>query len=259
MKKKKYLYLLLLLILPIIFFGVSKISLNSSKIETKGEILNQEDTLAATSYTYYSCKRCVNYKITKTGNYISKTPYSAGMKIPNNPTCGSIQTKTATKCNFFPTSNYDRNLYVYNATSKCNEKENYNSRSNIQGGECTQKTVTGCSSIPVELCKLYSSCVQGTSSCQDPKPFNVTFFGQGGTFYGSGSSTRVEKCNSTSCAITMPTPTRSGYKFLGYCKGSTSCPSSKYVQPERGKEHSEATVYYAQWEQATTKSTTKST
>ena len=70
MKKKKYLYLLLLLILPIIFFGVAKISLNSgSKTNTEGKILT-DDTLAATSYTYYSCKRCISYRIEKKGNYI---------------------------------------------------------------------------------------------------------------------------------------------------------------------------------------------
>ena len=49
MKKKKYLYLLLLLILPIIFFGVAKISLKSgNKTNTEGKILT-DDTLAATS------------------------------------------------------------------------------------------------------------------------------------------------------------------------------------------------------------------
>ena len=51
MRKKKYLYLLLLLILPIIFFGVAKISLNSgSKTNTEGKILT-DDTLAAAPYT----------------------------------------------------------------------------------------------------------------------------------------------------------------------------------------------------------------
>lgn len=252
MKKKKYLYLLLLLILPIIFFGVAKISLNSgSKIETKKEILT-DDTLAATSYTYYSCKRCISYKIEKKGNYIQKIPYSADMETPTNPRCGSVQSSKSAKCNYFPASNYDRNLYVYNANSVCNKKENYNSRSNISGGECVAKTATSCTEIPVELCKLYSSCVQGTSSCQNPKPFKVTFYGEGGTFYNTGNSTRIEPCNSTSCAIDMPTPTRSNYKFLGYCKNSKTC--SSYVKAGRGVRHTEATSYYAQWESTTTTS-----
>lgn len=252
MKKKKYLYLLLLLILPIIFFGVAKISLNSgNKTNTEGKIITN-DTLAATSYTYYSCKRCISYKIEKKGNYIEKIPYSADMKTPNNPQCGSVQSSKYTKCNYFPPSNYDRNLYVYNADSVCNEKENYNSRSNISGGECVAKTATSCTEIPVELCKLYSSCVQGTSSCQNPKPFNVTFYGEGGTFYNTGNSTRIETCNSTSCAIDMPTPTRSNYKFLGYCKNSKTC--SSYVKAGRGVQHTKATSYYAQWESTTTTS-----
>lgn len=252
MRKKKYLYLLLLLILPIIFFGVAKISLNSgSKIETKKEILT-DDTLAATSYTYYNCKRCISYKIEKKGNYIQKIPYSAGMETPTNPRCGSVQSSKSAKCNYFPASNYDRNLYVFNANSVCNKKENYNSRSNISGGECVAKTATSCTEIPVELCKLYSSCVQGTSSCQNPKPFNVTFYGEGGTFYNTGNSTRIEKCNSTSCAIDMPTPTRSNYKFLGYCKNSKTC--SSYVKAGRGVQHTKATSYYAQWESTTTTS-----
>lgn len=256
MKKKKYLYLLLLLILPIIFFGVSKISLNSgSKIETEGEIIQREDTLAATTYTYYTCKRCTGYKISKTGNYIKKIPLSINMEIPNYPMCDSIQTTQSTKCNEYPKSQYDRNLYVFNATSTCATKENYNSRSNISGGECTAKTANSCTDIPVELCKLYTSCVQGKSTCENPKLFNVIFYGQGGTFYSSGNSNRVETCNSTSCAIDMPTPTRSGYKFLGYCKNSKTC--SSYVKAGRGVVHTAATSYYAQWESTTT--TTKTT
>lgn len=252
MKKKKNLYLLLLLILPIIFFGVAKISLNSgNKTNTEGKILT-DDTLAATSYTYYSCKRCISYRIEKKGNYIQKIPYSADMKTPNNPQCGSVQSSKYTKCNYFPASNYDRNLYVYNADSVCKEKENYNSRRNVSGGECVAKTATSCTEIPVELCKLYSSCVQGTSSCQNPKPFNVTFYGEGGTFYNTGNSTRIETCNSTSCAIDMPTPTRSNHKFLGYCKDSKTC--SSYVKAGRGVQHTKATSYYAQWESTTTTS-----
>ena len=63
MKKKKNLYLLLLLILPIIFFGVAKISLNSgSKTNTEGKILT-DDTLAAAPYTYYSCKKCRSFSV----------------------------------------------------------------------------------------------------------------------------------------------------------------------------------------------------
>ena len=252
MKKKKYLYLLLLLILPIIFFGVAKISLNSgSKTNTEEKIIT-DDTLAATSYTYYSCKRCISYKIEKKGNYIQKIPYSADMETPNNPRCGSVQNSRYTECNYFPASNNDRNLYVYNADSVCKEKENYNSRSKISGGECVAKTATSCTEIPVELCKLYSSCVQGTASCQNPKPFDVTFYGEGGTFYNTGNSIRTEPCNSTSCAIDMPTPTRSNHKFLGYCKDSKTC--SSYVKAGRGVQHTKATSYYAQWESTTTTS-----
>ena len=49
MRNKKYLYLLLLLILPIIFFSISKISLNNnSKAESQKGVQNN-DTLAAKS------------------------------------------------------------------------------------------------------------------------------------------------------------------------------------------------------------------
>lgn len=240
MRKKKYLYLLLLLILPIIFFGVAKISLNSgSKIETKGEIFNQEDTLAATSYSYYKCAKI-------SSKYASGACYSE-VYSTTSPKCGS----------YIPLSKSDSTLcYTQKTTNgkKCiraaEVKFTY-SRTSLNAN-CEQQTTTSCKNIPLDACGLFSNCVKGSNTCQDPEPpepFNVTFFGQGGTFYGSGSSTRIEPCSSTSCAIDMPTPTRSNYKFLGYCKNSETC--SSYVKAGRGVRHTEATSYYAQWESTT--------
>lgn len=240
MKKKKYLYLLLLLILPIIFFSVSKISLNSgSKIETEGEIIQREDTLAATTYTYYTCK------------YVKSTTATGAKSYTTTlPKCGSYVSKDYTMCYKTKTENaaykykyHAETITSYSRTSK--------------DATCQKNEVTSCTSIPLEACGLFASCVKGKNACQNPKSFNVTFYGQGGTFYSSGNSTRTETCNSTSCAIDMPTPTRSGYKFLGYCKGTTSC--SSYVKPGRGVVHDKATTYYAQWEAITTSATTKKT
>lgn len=238
MKKKRYLYLLLLLILPIIFFGVSKISLNSgSKIETKGEIIQQEDTLAATTYTYYTCKYVKSTQATGARSYTTTLPK-----------CGSYVSKDYTMCYKTKTEN-GAYKYKYHA-------ETITSYSRTSKDATCQKTeVTSCTSIPLEACGLFTTCVKGKNACQNPKSFNVTFYGQGGTFYSSGNSTRVETCNSTSCAIDMPTPTRSGYKFLGYCKNSNTC--SSYVKAGRGVVHTASTIYYAQWESTTT--TTKKT
>lgn len=235
MKKKKYLYLLLLLILPVIFFGVAKISLNSgSKINTEGKILT-DDTLAATSYTYYSCKKCVEYKIEKTGTYISKTPYSANMKIPDNPTCGSPSSKSATRCNYFPTSQYDRNLYIFNATSKCNKEENYNSGSNISSRECTPKTVNNCSQIPVEICSSYSACQKEANTCASKiREFTAKFYSSD-TSKGTVSepTTTCTGTINSGCPARVPKVTaKSGYEFTGWSLTKT-CNSITYEAKDK--------------------------
>lgn len=111
MRKKKYLYLLLLLILPIIFFGVAKISLNGDSIES----LTSKEYLAAT---------CYSYKINTTGEY-EETLDSVGNYIQ----CGQNSKKQESYC-----WNYSGfQIYLYKATSECISK--------CQGGETINFTV----------------------------------------------------------------------------------------------------------------------
>ena len=111
MKKKKYLYLLLLLILPIIFFGVAKISLNGDSIEN----LTSKEYLAAT---------CYSYKINTTGEFV-KTLDSEGNYIQ----CGQYSKKQESYC--WNIAGFQ--IYLYKATSECISK--------CQGGETINFTV----------------------------------------------------------------------------------------------------------------------
>ena len=188
MRKKKYLYLLLLLILPVIFFGVAKISLNSgNEIKMQEEVQTNNDTLAAT---------CDYYEI-----------------IPQD----------------FKEVTYDTKKYV-----QCGEKSN-----------TAQSYCWVLSGMDTYLYTAESKC--------DSTGFKVVFNANGGTFSGTGSSTKEETCNKASCSINMPTPTRNGYKFLGYCKNTKTC--SSYIKSGSSQTHTSAATYYAQWEKVNTEKT----
>ena len=261
MKKKKYLYLLLLLILPLTFFGVAKISLNSSnQSQTKGETLTGEDTLAASSYTYYICTKCSEYSVVAgTKNENLSIPWWDNSQTANAVRiqtqyvkCGTVQEKTQTYC--YTTGKFFE-VNVYYAKNNCSTSTTHNSNVKITGEECKEKVATNCSQIPVDICSKYSaSCKEGLNYCETKttSSFNVSFNAEGGTFYSTGESVQTKTCNSSSCAIDMPTPTRSNYKFLGYCRNTKTC--SSYVQPGRGVVHSAATTYYAQWQSTSTNS-----
>ena len=270
MRKKKYLYLLLLLILPIIFFGVAEISLNSvnSKIETKGDILEQDDTLAATSYTYYSCKKCTEYSVVEGTKdeeksikwYENDKNALATWYMTHYVKCGTVQKKAQEYCY---TKGTAFTLNIYKAQNNCSSTSSnaHNSSKKIDGEECTPKTADNCSQIPVEICsdsKYSNSCKEGVNYCEN-KSFNVSFNANGGKFNGSNAysynadkSIAYKSCTS-SCAVDTPSPSRDGYKFLGYCKSENKPKSScttKWIPygQGRGLTYEEKTTYYAQWE-----------
>lgn len=273
MKKKKYLYLLLLLILPIIFFGVAEISLNSgdSKIETKGDILEQDDTLAATSFTYFSCKKCLEYSVvagTKDEEksikwYENDKTALATWYMTHYVKCGTVQKEAQEYCY---TTGAGFTVNIYNAKNNCSSPSKaHNSNVEIAGEECTQQTAESCSKIPVEICSKYSnSCKEGVYRCETkttPKTsFNVYFDAGTGKFsessgylYNASKSVAYKSCTVSSCKVDAPTPKeRFLYKFIGYCmnedKDQEHC-TTKWIPygQGRGLTYTSDTIYYAQW------------
>ena len=158
MKKKKYLYLLLLLILPIIFFGVAKISLNSGdKTNTEGIILT-DDTLAAAPYTYYSCKKCNEYSVVAGEKdeeksikwYENDKNALATWYMTHYVKCSTVQEKPQEYCYVKGKIYQFFKLDIYKAKNNCSSSSSaHNSSTKINGEECTLKTANNCSQIPV--------------------------------------------------------------------------------------------------------------
>lgn len=177
MRKKKYLYLLLLLILPIIFLGVAKISLNSgSKTNTEGKILT-DDTLAAAPYTYYSCKKCNEYSVVAGKKdeeksikwYENDKNATATWYMTHYVKCGTVQEKPQEYCYVKGKIYQFFKLDIYKAKNNCSSSSSaHNSSTKINGEECTPKTANNCSQIPVEICSKYSaSCKEGLNYCEN--------------------------------------------------------------------------------------------
>lgn len=226
MKKKKHLYLLLLLlILPIIFFGIAKVSLNSNnEIKPKGEILT-DDTLAATSYTYYSCKKCSEYSVVAgTKNEAKSIKWYENSKNAlatwyktHYVKCGTVQKEAQEYCY---TTGVAFTLNIYSAKNNCSSSSRaHNSSTKIEGEECTQKTVDNCSQIPVEICSKYSaSCKEGVNYCESKTNTNVFT----AKFYSSDTSKgtvseATKTCSgnvNTGCTVNLPAVSaKSGYEF----------------------------------------------
>ena len=169
-------------------------------------------------YAFQKTEVTVNITVTGDGNTVNKTAWITSDTTVKNSS-GSNET-----------------------IKKCSEIKVTTCNGNSQGAICSftynGKTYSGLNS------KYYNT--TKPSECSSANSFKVVFNGNGGTFYNTGESTQTKTCNSTSCAIDMPTPTRKNYKFLGYCKNAKTC--SKYVQPGRGVVHSAAATYYAQWQ-----------
>lgn len=245
MRKKKYLYLLLLLILPVIFFGVAKISLNSgNEIKMQEEVQTNNDTLAATCDYYEIIPQDFKEVTYDTKKYVQ---------------CGSFSSKAQSYC--WSLSGMD--TYLYTAKSQCKQKvtsgkctiiakENkgitYEAKKYVQCGEKSNTAQSYCWVLSGMDTYLYTA----ESKC-DSTGFKVVFNANGGTFSGTGSSTKEETCNKASCSINMPTPTRNGYKFLGYCKNTKTC--SSYIKSGSSQTHTSAATYYAQWEKVNTEKT----
>ncbi len=213
MRKKKYLYLLLLLILPIIFLGVAKISLNSgSKTNTEGKILT-DDTLAAAPYTYYSCKKCNEYSVVAGKKdeeksikwYENDKNATATWYMTHYVKCGTVQEKPQEYCYVKGKIYQFFKLDIYKAKNNCSSSSSaHNSSTKINGEECTPKTANNCSQIPVEICSKYSaSCKEGLNYCE-----NKTNTGSGyqvnktawitqdtSVKNSSGSNEKIKKCS----------------------------------------------------------------
>ena len=231
MKKKKYLYLLLLLILPIIFFGVAKISLNSGdKTNTEGKILT-DDTLAAAPYTYYSCKKCNEYSVVAGEKdeeksikwYENDKNALATWYMTHYVKCGTVQEKPQEYCYVKGKIYQFFKLDIYKAKNNCSSSSSaHNSSTKINGEECTPKTANNCSQIPVEICSKYSaSCKEGLNYCENKtniKVFTAKFYSSDTSKGTVSDATKTCSGNvNTGCTVNLPTVTaKSGYKFSGW-------------------------------------------
>lgn len=276
MKKKKYLYLLLLLILPIIFFGVAKISLNSgNKTNTEGKILT-DDTLAAAPYTYYSCKKCNEYSVVAGKKdkehsikwYENDKNALATWYMTHYVKCGTVQKKPQKYCYVRGKIYQFFKLDIYNAKNNCSSSSKaHNSSTKINGEECTTKTANNCSQIPVEICSKYSaSCKEGLNYCENKtniKVFTAKFYSSDTSKGTVSDATKTCSGNvNTGCTVNLPTVTaKSGYKFSGWsltkdCKQISIASNFKStaISPIKGD------IYYACFNKKTTTSgTTKTT
>lgn len=336
MRNKKYLYLLLLLILPIIFFGVAKISLNSdSKIETKGEN-SDELAIGATISAEFSsnnnlhicanpwsaehnntARQVVRVDVTCTNNYTQKVYTREKLINASEPfwdkQCKDINTEywqggyyTCKISMINPSGNVVDNDTKYNLLRKAHFKLMGNGGTVYQSGTSlgTQTsdiegyayyqarlnqytavrtgytfkgwgTASGCKSGTTDTVTLsrtnttYYACWESNAS-STPTSFNVSFNANGGKFNGSNAysynadkSIAYKSCTS-SCAVDTPSPSRNGYKFLGYCKSENKPKSScktgwiPYGQG-RGLTYEEETTYYAQWEKVSSAENPKPT
>ena len=249
MKKKKCLFLLLLLILPIIFFGVAEVSLNSgdSKIETKGDALEQDSLAASESMEYYKCTYCM-YQIKSTGVFLSYYDLK---------TINDFQVK---KCNnIYPDLNqnlkscwteYDTSLgyKVFKAEWECIGTTGYYSKDdNVDSKKCTKINVSSCSNLPNEYLKKYFNC----------RTFSA-ILDNNDTSRGIVSTNKYSfETNAKNFMFTPAIRAVDGYEFAGWSTTKGDCSNHSNTINITLDASNTGKTFYACWKTATNVNTFK--
>ena len=159
-KRKKYLLLVLLLILPVVFYSLSELKVNDKGDNGATNVIESEDdgTLAASSYNYYSCEVC-----SLKPNVFVRTEKESALTSSGVKKCISYtDTRTALRKASYCYTGSGNKANRYTASLSCSN-ENYK---NLPGKfTCTLKKATSCSSVPVKLCSSYSDCTVSGGKC----------------------------------------------------------------------------------------------
>lgn len=158
--KRKYFLLILLLILPVVFYSLSELKVNDKGDNGATNVIESEDdgTLAASSYNYYSCEVCsLKPKV------FVRTEKESALTSSGVKKCISYtDTRTALRKASYCYTGSGNKANRYTASLSCSNVD----YKNLPGKfTCTLKKATSCSGVPVKLCSSYSDCTVSGGKC----------------------------------------------------------------------------------------------